>query len=328
METFNDVLTFSNELIDAVEILAALNVSLEYGLFEALCETKDVSALSGITGLAPSLVEALLEVGVATGTVLREEDAFIGSPGMRACVAAGQLEWLLAKIRSAQLQSWHLVRSAARHELSTGWNHTDLDVLRAQGRQGSWEMVEMFAGRILPALGDLGDRLAHGTASFLDVGTGVGALSIAMAQRWRSLHVVGIEPSPVPLAEARANVLAAGQQERIQLRAQRVEELVDEDAFDLVWLPQMFLTSEALLLGVNALWRALRPGGWVWIPVLKARRRRRRFALGSLRNVLWGGEARQSGELTRLLMDAGFSSVKEIENKPGEYMFVAACKAA
>jgi len=48
------------------------------------------------------------------------------------------------------------------------------------------------------------------------------------------LRVIGLEPQDAPLAEARRNVAAAKLGEHIELRAQRIEDLADREAFDLV----------------------------------------------------------------------------------------------
>jgi len=95
------------------------------------------------------------------------------------------------------------------------------------------------------------ERLQAPTASFLDVGSGVGALAIEMCSIWPHLHVVGLEPQAVPLAEGRRNVAAAGLGDRIALRAQRVEEMTEHEAFDLAWLPQVFLPREAFGPGLQ-----------------------------------------------------------------------------
>lgn len=93
------------------------------------------------------------------------------------------------------------------------------------------------------------ERLRAPTASFLDVGSGVGALAIELCRIWPHLRVVGLVPQAVPLAEGQRNVAAAGPGDRIELRAQRVEQMTEHEAFDLaqhrVW---------ALPYGRSRLW--------------------------------------------------------------------------
>jgi predicted ATPase len=77
-----------------------------------------------------------------------------------------------------------------------------------------------------------------------------------------TIREYGLEPQDAPMAEARRNVTAANLGDRIELRAQRIEDLADREAFDLVWLPQVFLPREVLERGLRRALAALRPGGW------------------------------------------------------------------
>jgi hypothetical protein len=49
----------------------------------------------------------------------------------------------------------------------------------------------------------------------------------------------------------------------IELRLESVAELTDEAAFDLAWVPQMFIPPGAFDAGLARVRSALRPGGWV-----------------------------------------------------------------
>ena len=118
--------------------------------------------------------------------------------------------------------------------------------------------------------------------------------------------MVGIEPQAVPLAEGQRNAAAAGLGDRIALRAQWVEELTERDAFDLAWLPQVFLPREVFGSGLRAVREALRPGGWAILLAIGAPGSDLRAALGRLINVLWGEEARSSEEVERAAIAAGF----------------------
>ena len=59
-----------------------------------------------------------------------------------------------------------------------------------------------------------------------------------MCRLFPTVRAVGLEPAQAPLALARRNVAGAGLEDRIELRGQRVEELADEEAFDVAWLPR------------------------------------------------------------------------------------------
>ena len=82
----------------------------------------------------------------------------------------------------------------------------------------------MTAGQQLP---DLGARLGAEGGTFLDIGTGTGWLSIAMARSYPNLHVIGIDIFERALDLARVNVREAGLDSRVELLSQDVVEWQD-----------------------------------------------------------------------------------------------------
>ena len=170
----------------------------------------------------------------------------------------------------------------------------------------------MFAtalrNRLAPELGDLGERLARPGARFLDVGVGVASLAIAMCREFPALTAVGLDPYEVPLTLARANVAAAGLGDRVELRASTVEQLRDQAAFDLAWLPPFFLgRREAVAEALARIRAALRPGGWVIMPGVNPAAGAAQMAVWSLVLDSWGGPVLHAGELESLVADAGLA---------------------
>src|SRR5207248_339596 len=124
-------------------------------------------------------------------------------------------------LRSTQLLAAELVaRLRAGGAQAQGWRYSDPALLEAQGVR-SIELVPVWVERLFPALDGLCEALDASTASFLDVGTGVGRLAIAMCEQYPVLRVVGLDPFDTPLALARRNVADAGLEDRIELRPNR-----------------------------------------------------------------------------------------------------------
>lgn len=181
---------------------------------------------------------AALELQIASATVapqleaqIREVLYILGVDAELEGVSTEALVALLAEIRLTFLQGVKLLYSST---LQPGWTHTEEELLQSQG-QVSAAFAPMFQRVVIPQLDGLAARLEAPTASFLDVGVGVAALSIAMARLWPALQVVGIDPWEPALALARQNVAAAGLGDRIELRCQAVEDLAESAEFDLVW---------------------------------------------------------------------------------------------
>jgi cyclopropane fatty-acyl-phospholipid synthase-like methyltransferase len=167
-------------------------------------------------------------------------------------------------------------------------------------------MLPAMQGAI-PAL----ERLKRPGATFLDVGIGAAGGAIALCRRFPSLRVVGLEPLPVARLEARAAIEAAGFNDHIEVRAQRLEELNEEGVFDAAYVASMFMPDAVLEQGLARVFRALAPGGVVllgaWTRVADARL----AATSALRWHLWGAGLREARDVTRMAKAAGFTEVAQ-----------------
>ena len=85
-----------------------------------------------------------------------------------------------------------------------------------------------------------------------------------------------------------------GSQDRIEIREQPGEELPDERAFDLAWIPAPFVPPHALGRLVEQVQRALKPGGWLLFAAAKPGEDSRGAAL-RFRVALYGGAPEYAG---------------------------------
>ena len=183
-----------------------------------------------------------------------------------------------------------------------GWFYTDPQILQGQGASSAI-VADMIAGA---GIGTPEGRI-------LDVGTGVGALAVAFCRRFPNSTVVGIDPWELSLELARQNVAASGFDSRITLRQTRIEAFEDDDGFDLVWMPVIFLRRPVLEDAVRRAVGAMRPGAEIVLgrycgsddPIVGA--------LGDLRTVRSGGALLGPTDTRALLEGAGLVDVREIE---------------
>ena len=210
----------------------------------------------------------------------------------------------LGAIEAFFRQAFDLLNNPAR---PPGWTYDDPTVLQAQGqgsRMGVRGIEKLAALR--PGLHETLRR----PGAFLDVGTGVGWLAIEAARCWPALRVVGIDPWERALTLARANVAATGMAGRVELRAQRVEQLHEVDAFALAWLPGPFLPEEIVTPALERTRRALQPGGWLVFALYAPPPDPLGEALTVLRTVRGGGHPWAPGEIEDRLRALGFEEVE------------------
>jgi predicted O-methyltransferase YrrM len=292
--------------------LAALSAAVESGLVAALADTGDVTALSARCELSPALVERLLDVLVALGLARREGERYAAAPALAGQAGPPALDPVRAELRTTALQAADLVARARDGTLAEGWCHTDPILLQAQGAisAGAAQLLETV---VLP-------RVDTRAPAVLDVGAGVAALSVALAQRHPAARIVALEPQEAPLALARANVARAGLDGRIALRAQRVEDLADEDAFDLAWLPLNFLLPGVPPRALATVRRALRPGGWLLLAMVSAPGEALGDALTRLRATLWGSDGYRPEQIESMLAAAGYGEVLRLPASPAGFI--------
>lgn len=210
----------------------------------------------------------------------------------------------------ANASSAYLRRALQHAEGGTaGWDGQDADLVLRQGRS-SVRIVGVLAAWF-PQMPSVQAAFRAGTARFLDVGVGVGAISIGLCQRFPGITCVGLDVVPEVLVLGRAEVEAAGLSDRIELRELSVTDLADDAAYDLGWLPQPFIPRTAFEAGVVCMFRAVRPDGWLVVPLMTPPDLDSAFERAAVvhgAHVLGGGPIEVS-EAADLLERAGFVEV-------------------
>ena len=187
----------------------------------------------------------------------------------------------------------------------------------------------IFERSLVPSLGDdLAPRLTQPGGSFLDVGTGVGALAIAVCRAWPALRVVGVDQWDRALALAREQIEAAGLSGRIELRHIAAEALDDVDEHDLAWVPTFFISEAALESVAQRVHVSLRFGGWAMFGQYARPDDPLRAALADLRTVRHGGTRLTPSELAALVERAGFCEVAVRADAQSPLVFVVGRRAA
>jgi precorrin-6B methylase 2 len=192
-------------------------------------------------------------------------------------------------------------------ERPPGWGYEDPVVLLSLGR-GSASIVSAFAE--VPELVRL---LSRDGATLLDVGAGVAALSVAFCRAFPDLHVVGLEPWGPALRLGQREISEAGLAGRIELRAQRIEELVDEEVYDVAWLAGQFLPPAIVPAALRHARRSLKPGGRVVFGLYAEPEDELARRLVALRTIRSGGHPAAGDKLVGALEEAGFGDAREVE---------------
>jgi hypothetical protein len=174
------------------------------------------------------------------------------TPGQPAPGSDATAAWQIASLAATPL---HQATALATGRAVT-WSDQSDQTLLAQGIASAYG-ARAFAQLVLPAMGDLGSRLASPGARMLDVGTGVGALAVAFARVFPQLQVLGIDVLDRPLELARRNIAASDVAARVTVRRQSVAEFTDDTGFDLAHFPAPFIPRPAVQAGLPRVAAAL-----------------------------------------------------------------------
>lgn len=294
---------------------AAVGVALELGLPARMREPVGAEALASGTGLSVPLAAALAEALVAAGLASRTASGFVAVPEFVALADGPAARLVRAESRAGLLQLTAFYDAATRTSLTAGWTHSDERILDAQGTM-SGGAVEHLERHVLPHMTGLRARLDSGRGAFLDVGAGVGAVTIELCRRHPELRAVALEPLEAARDLAARNVVDAGLSARVDLRADRIEDLDAEEEFDLVWLPGNFLGPDLLPRALAVVHRALGPGGYVINASLGSPGDDQRAATARLRAVLWAGDTVEPERVGQWMEDAGFCDVTLMPPQP------------
>jgi SAM-dependent methyltransferase len=207
---------------------------------------------------------------------------------------------------------------------ATCWNYADDQLLQEAG-DFARSHAHGLTRNVIPALDGLPERIGTAGAAFLDIGVGVAGLAVALAEQWPDLRIVGIDVWQPSLRLARENVEKAGLRDRIELREQGAENLEDDKAFDLAWMPIVFMPERVIPEATKRTHRALRPGGWVVFafPNFESGDAQT-AAFWRLRTTMWGGPLWTPSEVEKVARDHGFVDVRTMPAPPGVHVALVA----
>lgn len=218
-----------------------------------------------------------------------------------------ELDALYGFVRATMRQMLHLLELP--DDGSSGWSFEDPAILENQGR--SSRVVTRLLTEYAAKKPEFGDTLSSGPR-FLDVGCGVGWISLSMAQQWPSLRATGIDILQPALELAAKNLEQTGLSDRVNFREQNVLDLQEDEVFDVVFVPVIFLPEAILEQTFENLYRALKPSGWLFAAAFRVPDDRRMAVLNDLRTTVSGGRAWNTDELADITDKPGLVSVGDI----------------
>lgn len=309
-------------------------LGLELGLLHALREAGvgglTVEELASRTGTQPDAVDVWAWAADA--------HALVDFVDGRLVLDAGVGAVLLDEARPEYLggQFVHAVASAMDWDRMASFFRSGQPVRERPDRyrvaieQLTVQDIAVFFQEVLSALPQLTSELRAG-GRVLDVHCGGGRWLIAMARRFPSLQLVGVEFEPDSVARARTNVAAAGLAERISVEEADPAGPRNDGPYDLVYYQYALHQLPDAVASLRARWSALRPGGRILVldwplpsTVEEFRTRHGELIAGvQLDEVFQGSRLVTREQFVAWFREAGLPEPQRIDLPSGAVAFVA-----
>ncbi len=221
-------------------------------------------------------------------------------------ISRDEMRLLHATVRASLCKALNLVEA---QEAPVRWAFDDPDILQAQGKAS--RVITWLLSKFSERTESFSTRLNR-EARFLDVGSGVGWISISMAEKWPQLRVDGIdihEPALTLAEENRASSVAA---KRIAFSRRNVVELEEIENYACVFIPFIFMSEAIVPSALSVLYRAIEPRGWLFVAGYRLPDTALGRALTDLRTALSGGRVWDDEEIIGLLTEHGFEVIEDI----------------
>ncbi len=257
-----------NGWIAGAQSLALLGAAAECGILEALSTPHTAAEVAAATRLGPVCVQDILQALESHGLVRAAGDRYQLVPEVALLAAPDSLQPLADVVRAALLKADVLRQAATSSDIYTSLPEGDvLAIARSAGASPLSELRTMFGEAVAGAFPEVRAAWQAG-GRHLEAGCGVGNNLLQVAAAFPLMRVVGIEIDAVTAREAgrRTGVLGLG--ERVEVRHMDACDLSEEVAFDTAQWSQFFFPEASRGPVLAAVFRAVKPGGYVFMPLL------------------------------------------------------------
>lgn len=306
----------------AGQVVALLVAAHDAGLLEQLAEGTSAMQAASTVGVTEGRAAAVLDVLAAYGVCQQLDGGWALTEGWRQLVRGDgpvSLEAVLGfgRVRAEQL-------AGALSPVADYWRLPEQDRLLV-ARGASFDPTTPAGPAMVRAdLDDLPTVVAalDQGGRVLELGCGVASRLTALLVAFPSATAVGVELAADLVAYGRARAEQVGVGDRLELVVADATSYEPDGLFDQVNWSQFFFPEPARAGALATAVKALRPGGWVSMPVIwdgtphpTGSPQQRELAVERLALDLWDVPLRSTGEVLAEVAAAGFVDVR-VDSRP------------
>ncbi len=279
-------------LLFAEQAASLVRSCLASGFLDAAQEPASPGELAAATQVAPTVAEALCEALWALEIFDRVDERFQLSPGLQALLSpTAPLPLRHAFEQSAQYR--RLFADSARPEgLGQPTPEVRLAIARGVWGQAASPVALASFATVDEQMPEV-RRIWQRGGRHMELGCGAGRDLLRVAVPYPAMSVVGVDLEPSVLEEVMRQARELGIADRVSTRCCDAGAIADAGSFDTIVWSQMFFPASVRPGVIEVIRRALKPGGYLILPLLKeapADEAARRSQVGrqvSLSTVLW-----------------------------------------
>ena len=257
------------ELIAGAEVIALLTGAVDSGIIDALSEASTARQIAVATGLEQKHIEHILYALEAYDLVRQRNNVFRLAPELKLLTSDDAPLPLVDTLRVTKIRIGHLSNLAI-----TGKDYTALqadEVLSiAQGIISAFSCTRNFVGTAIGQMMPEVKKLWQSGAHHLETGCGVGNNLFQFLTTYPRVTAVGVEIEMATANEAKRRAALFGVSDRVEIRNTDACTLTDEAVFDTAQWSQFFFPISCRAAALRAVFKAVKPGGYVFMPLLLA----------------------------------------------------------
>ena len=257
------------KLIAGAEAVALLSGAVESGIIGALSAARSPQQIAAATGLEQEQIDPVLRALEAHGFVKQRNGVYNLAPYLKRLTEADAPLPLINTLRVTNIRIRNLNNLGNAATDYTALQASDVFSI-AQSIISALSFTSGFAGAAIGNLMPEVMRLWQAGACHLESGCGVGNNLFQILTNYPKVTAVGVEIDEEAANEARRRAVLLGVTDRVEIRQMDACTLTDEAVFDTAQWSQFFFPTSSRAAALRALFKALKPGGYVFMPLLLA----------------------------------------------------------